>query len=92
MPAALTAAVILSITNPFKVVVLVAPDTAEPILIAVVEPDTPAVPMFNVLVEPDTVAPEPNATVCAAVDVARVVVPLDVKLFKVVELLPVIFP
>ena len=57
MPAALTAALILSITIPFKVVLLVAPDTAEPIAMLVVEPDTPAVPIFIVLVEPDSVAP-----------------------------------
>jgi hypothetical protein len=77
VPAALTAALILSITKPFNVVVLVAPDTAEPMLIAVVEPDTPAVPMFNVLVEPDAVAPAPNVDVCDAVAVAMVVVPPD---------------
>ena len=57
MPAALTAALILFITIPFNVVLLVAPDTAEPIAMLVVEPDRPAVPILIALVEPDAVAP-----------------------------------
>ena len=62
-PAADTAAEMLSITKPLSVVVLVAPDTAEPMLIVVVDPDTPAVPMFSVFKLPQTVAPAPNELV-----------------------------
>ena len=75
-PAALTAALMLSIIIPFIVVLLVAPDTAEPMLMLVVEPETPAVPMLTVLVVPLVVAPVPRFRVCAPVDWPTVIVPV----------------
>jgi hypothetical protein len=53
---------------PLRVMLLVAPDTEEPMLIVVVEPDTPAVPIFIVLVAADTVAPVPRFCVSVAVE------------------------
>jgi len=43
---------------PLRLVVDVAPDTAEPMFTVVVEPDNPAVPMLIVLEAPEAVAPE----------------------------------
>ena len=53
---------------PFSVVVLVAPLTAEPIVMLVVLPESPAVPILIVLVLPEVVAPPWMLVVCEAVD------------------------
>ena len=67
---------------PLNSVVLVAPDTLEPMAMAVVEPLRPAVPMLTVLVLPESVAPEAKLIVPDAVLTPKV-------LFELVnELLP----
>ena len=53
---------------PFIVVVLVAPDTLEPIAMFVVEPLRPPVPMLTVLVSPVVIAPYANCWVLAFTD------------------------
>jgi hypothetical protein len=62
---------------PLSVVVLVAPDTLEPIAMAVVEPDKPAVPMLTVLVLPVLVAPDARPIVLAVVAEPKVFVPFE---------------
>ena len=64
------------VTRPLTVVVWVAPDTAEPTVIAVVEPDSPAVPILIVLVLPDAVAPAWMSVVCDTVERPSVIVPV----------------
>lgn len=60
-------AAVRGLTDPFSVIVLVAPLTAEPMLIVVVEPERPAVPILTVLVLPEVVAAVANVAVVVVV-------------------------
>ena len=57
---ATTAAAGVIVELPFRVMLLVAPETEEPMLIVVVDPERPAVPIFSVFVDPEAVAPVPR--------------------------------
>ena len=63
---------------PFRVVVLVAPDTLEPTAILVVLPAAPLVPILIVLVEPLAVTLAATLIIWLTVDRPRVMVPVPV--------------
>ena len=74
---------------PFSNVVLVAPDTLEPIAMFVVEPLRPPVPTFTVLVLPVVVAPEPRPVVEFVAAEPKVLVGAEKMLFAV-QVLPLL--